>query len=145
MPEYIVGGMIKEHEVSFENTVLFYITSFQYLMTSLAFSIARPFKKPIYTNTPLMISILIVLTCDVCLLLVPPSNRVFFTMFHDLSFEKGGVTYYNYKWLVFAGVVLNSLITFVAEKCIVKKVQAMADKRKHAKNIANFHQEMQEF
>jgi hypothetical protein len=91
-------------------------------MTSLAFSIAKPFKKPIYTNTPLILSILIVLTCDLCLLLVPPSNPVFFTMFHDLSFEINGKTYYNYKWLLFAGVVLNSLLTIFAEKCIVRKV-----------------------
>jgi cation-transporting ATPase 13A3/4/5 len=43
-----------------ENTIFFLITHFQYLTANLAFSISKPFRKPIYTNWPLMIYLLIV-------------------------------------------------------------------------------------
>ena len=34
----------------FENTVVFEITTFQYIMTCIAFSRSAPFRKPLYTN-----------------------------------------------------------------------------------------------
>ena len=43
-----------------ENTIFFLIAHFQYLTANLAFSISKPFRKPIYTNWPLMIYLLIV-------------------------------------------------------------------------------------
>ena len=45
----------------FEGTALFYVANFQYLMTAIAFSIAKPFRKPIWTNWPYMFSILFIL------------------------------------------------------------------------------------
>lgn len=33
-----------------ENTSIFLISNFQYIVTAVAFSISRPFKKPIYSN-----------------------------------------------------------------------------------------------
>ena len=35
---------------SADNTAIFLISNFQYILTAVAFSISRPFKKPIYTN-----------------------------------------------------------------------------------------------
>ena len=55
-----------------ENTIYFLIAHFQYLTLALAFSVSKPFRKPIYTNWPLMIyliliyfySIWITINCD---------------------------------------------------------------------------------
>ena len=55
-----------------ENTIFFLIAHFQYLTLALAFSVSKPFRKPIYTNIPLMIylvliyfySIWITINCD---------------------------------------------------------------------------------
>ena len=55
-----------------ENTIYFLISHFQYLTLALAFSVSKPFRKPIYTNWPLMIylvlvyfySIWITINCD---------------------------------------------------------------------------------
>ena len=55
-----------------ENTIYFLIAHFQYLTLALAFSVSKPFRKPIYTNLPLMIylvliyfySIWITINCD---------------------------------------------------------------------------------
>ncbi len=35
---------------SFENTSIFWLGNFQYLSACVAFSISRPFRKPLYTN-----------------------------------------------------------------------------------------------
>ena len=43
-----------------ENTILFLIAHFQYLTMALAFSVSKPFRKPIYTNIPLVIYLLII-------------------------------------------------------------------------------------
>ena len=55
-----------------ENTIYFLIAHFQYLTLALAFSVSKPFRRPIYTNLPLMIylvliyfySIWITINCD---------------------------------------------------------------------------------
>ncbi len=42
---------------SYENSVLFIVSCFQYLITCLSFSISKPFRKPLYTNYPFTISL----------------------------------------------------------------------------------------
>lgn len=44
---------------SYENSVLLIITSFQYLVTCISFSISKPFRKPLYTNPLFMLSIML--------------------------------------------------------------------------------------
>ena len=43
-----------------ENTIYFLISHFQYLTAALAFSVSKPFRKPIYTNIVLMLYLLII-------------------------------------------------------------------------------------
>lgn len=64
-------------------------------------------------------------------------------MFHDLSFEKDGVTYYNYKWIIVTGIVLNSILTYLAEKLIIDKITVDIDIKKEAKIVDDFHKEME--
>ncbi|KAM6948677.1 polyamine-transporting ATPase 13A3-like [Aplochiton taeniatus] len=43
---------------NYENTTLFYVSSFQYLMVAMVFSKGKPFRQPSYKNWPFMLSCL---------------------------------------------------------------------------------------
>ena len=65
----------------YENTVLsflikaiFLIANVQYLITAVAFSIGRPFKKPIYTNLSLSLFLIITFAYSYYLILSPDEN-----------------------------------------------------------------------
>uniref|UniRef100_A0A3Q1IHW0 Polyamine-transporting ATPase 13A3 n=1 Tax=Anabas testudineus TaxID=64144 RepID=A0A3Q1IHW0_ANATE len=48
-----------DHNIqNFENTSLFYVSSFQYLIVAIVFSKGKPFRQPSYKNCPFMISTL---------------------------------------------------------------------------------------
>ena len=74
-----------------------------------------------------MVSIFILLICDISFFIVPPDNPVYFFLFHDLEFKKDGVTYYSYKWVIVISVILNSILTYAAEKLIIDKVTKKVD------------------
>uniref|UniRef100_A0A8B9KNN0 ATPase 13A3 n=1 Tax=Astyanax mexicanus TaxID=7994 RepID=A0A8B9KNN0_ASTMX len=48
-----------EHNImNYENTTLFYVSSFQYLIVAIVFSKGKPFRQPSYKNWPFMLSVL---------------------------------------------------------------------------------------
>ena len=59
---------------AYENTVLFYVANFQYLVTCISFSIAKPFRKQIWTNYPYLFSIIAIVVVDILLLFLPSDS-----------------------------------------------------------------------
>lgn len=59
--EFTIGGT---KIISYEDTVLFLISNFQYVVTAIAFSNAKPHRKEIYTNKPFFLSIIFILMLD---------------------------------------------------------------------------------
>ena len=55
------------------------------------------------------------------------------------------MTYYSYKFWVSAGIILNSLLTYLAEKIIVNFLTKKSDARQKAKKEAAFHEKMVEY
>uniref|UniRef100_A0A3Q3KJN8 Polyamine-transporting ATPase 13A3 n=1 Tax=Mastacembelus armatus TaxID=205130 RepID=A0A3Q3KJN8_9TELE len=50
---------IDEHNIqNFENTSIFYVSSFQYLIVAIVFSKGKPFRQPSYKNWPFVMSVL---------------------------------------------------------------------------------------
>lgn len=49
------------------------------------------------------------------------------------------MTYYNYKWMIVAGIALNSILTYLVEKLIIDKITVDIDIKKEAKIIEDFH------
>ena len=129
---------------SYECTVLFMIANFQYLVTCMAFSISKPFRKAIWTNYPFFACVLFMtLFNTVCIFM--PSNSGISTMFNLLPFTKDGVEYTSYKFWIFLGVVVNSVATYAAEKLIINVVTRRTDAAKKNKKENEFHSKMLEY
>ncbi|KAH7108171.1 Ca-transporting ATPase [Auriculariales sp. MPI-PUGE-AT-0066] len=62
----------KLETTNFENTALFLVSSFQYILVAAVFSIGPPYRQPMWTNRWLMGSILILCGFSSVLLLAPP-------------------------------------------------------------------------
>ena len=131
---------------SYEETVLFMVANYQYLITCMAFSIAKPFRKAIWTNGPFFVCVLFLLIFNALCIFLPSDNAVP-TRFDLLPFttEDPKVSYYSYKYWIAAGVILNSLLTYLAEKLIVNVFTKRSDARLQAKKQAAFEQKMQEY
>ncbi|KAF8326561.1 uncharacterized protein EI90DRAFT_3069674 [Cantharellus anzutake] len=58
--------------LNYENTVLFLLSSFQYILVAAVFSIGPPYRLPMQTNALLMISIALLTAFSTLILLAPP-------------------------------------------------------------------------
>lgn len=112
---------------SYEETVLFMICNLQYLTTCIAFSIAEPFRKPIWTNYPFFFCVCCAIALDVFIIFAP-DNSFMARWFDLLPFStKDETSYYSYRYMVAIGAVCNSLVTYGAEKLILHKLTRICD------------------
>ncbi|KAA1476776.1 P-type ATPase [Dentipellis sp. KUC8613] len=58
---------------NFENTALFLVSCFQYILVAAVFSIGPPYRKPMWTNGLLMLSLIALTLFNVLVLLAPPA------------------------------------------------------------------------
>ena len=109
----------------------------------MAFSIAKPFRKPIWTNIPFLVCVVIIFLFNIACIFLPASSK-FSQLFELQPFTtKDGTSYYSYKFWIALGILFNSLLTYGAEKMIVNLVTRKVDaSKKHKKEIA-FHSLMQ--
>lgn len=127
---------------SYECTVLYMVANFQYLITCMAFSIAKPFRKPIYTNWLFTICILVLFIINMLFVFLPSTSHIN-EVFNLLPFEdKDGEEFYRYRFWIFLGIVLNSVLTYVAEKLIINVLTRKADQRLKNKKEESFHAQM---
>lgn len=98
------------------NTVLFQISNFQLIMTSIAFSVSYPFRKPMYHNLPFCFFVL---------------SLAFFAFFWIVlnEVEWVGETFYtmiipqSFRYWTLMIVLGNSLLTYFFEKLFVYAIQ----------------------
>ena len=99
------------------------------MVTAIAFSVSKPFRKPIYSNLPFLFSI-ITITLTNCFFVVLPNKNVdpeshtngsnWLDNFFLLEpFSKDGQSYYYYRFYLFGGIVGNSIITIIYEKWFI--------------------------
>ena len=130
---------------SYECTILFMIANFQYLITCMAFSIAKPFRKPIWTNIPFTIFVIVLFLVNALFVFMPSSSKLS-DMFNLLTFETpDGTEHYSYRYLIAIGILANAVITYAAEKFIINVVTVKADKRLKDKKEDAFEAQMDHF
>ena len=111
------------------------------MVTCIAFSIAKPFRKQIWTNYPYLFSILAILAVDTLLVFLPYDSWLSM-LFNILPFAKDGQTYYSYKAWIGLGILLNSIVTYAAETVIILTLTRKADKMGKLKKQAEYDAKM---
>ena len=110
--------------VAYEDTVLFILTNFQYLVTCCAFLVAYPFRKPFYTNPLFMVSVIVIFVVNSLFMILPTSSWLC-TFFEVQPFTDD----VKYKYNLLVGIVLNTVLTFIAEKIIAVYLTKYYDRR----------------
>ncbi|KAF9049844.1 Ca-transporting ATPase [Panaeolus papilionaceus] len=105
---HYTDGSNKLDSENFENTVLFLISCFQYILVAAVFSIGPPYRKPMWTNGWLMASMFLLSGFNVLVLFSPPSavSGLLTLMVIPLSG----------KWTLFIGAGVNVLISILFEE-----------------------------
>ncbi|KAM6921450.1 polyamine-transporting ATPase 13A3 [Xenentodon cancila] len=106
---------VDEHNIqNFENTSLFYVTSFQYIIVAIVFSKGKPFRQPSYKNWPFVCSVVILYFF------------LLFIMFHPIesidSFLE--IVCVPFKWRVqlFLIILVNAAVSVVVETFVLDVV-----------------------
>lgn len=125
-PPWDEGDGTVQHQriVGYEDTALFQLTNFQYLITCCAFLVAYPFRKPFYTNGWFLLSTIAIFACNALFIALPASNPL--CVFFEVMPYTGDA---QYKYNVTAGIVLCEILTFVVEKVNLNYVTAYFDRR----------------
>lgn len=102
--------------VSQENSALFLVSSFQYILVAAIFSVGPPYRKPMYTNTWLMLSLLVLAAFSSYFLFVP--SGFFFELLGLVEFPR------SFHFALAGIVVVNGVLSFVAESYLIKPLIA---------------------
>lgn len=111
----------------------------------MAFSIAKPFRKPIWTNLPFFFCVIFLFIFNTLCIFLPSDNRVSIR-FDLLPFvSDDGTEHYDYKFWIAGGIIVNSVLTYVAEKLIIVVLTRRSDKRLKVRKEVAFHIQMEEY
>jgi len=95
-----------------ENTAIFLVANFQYIITAICFSISRPFKKPIYSNFVLTGFLIVVIAYSYYIIIRPDwwnAELLILVDFDDASF----------KFVILVMTLVNFIVSYLCEKLIV--------------------------
>ena len=109
----IKGGIVP----CYVNTGLFFISTIQYLLFALVFSISKPFRKPIYTNYPLLLYLIVVLVYTTLMLFynnkVTPSEM-------GLLEIKGNEFKIGIASICVISIILGLVIEYLVVPCCIR-------------------------
>ncbi len=97
-----------------ENSAVFLISSFQYIVGSLVYSTGYPYRKPVYTNAWLMATVVLLLFFSIWALFTP--SGFLFDLLGLVPFPR------SFHIALFIAVVLNTLLCFLFETVFAKYV-----------------------
>ena len=126
----------------------------------IAFSIAKPYRQPMWSNYYLFISLILVTIVDILILIIPASNPFMFAIFNDLDFcsdptdvpitgpfdgplNHAGTCYPKYYVRLGIIVLINSFITYIVEAFFIRKFTVSYDLKTETKKITHFQNEME--
>ena len=120
------------------------VSNFQYIITCLAFSTGRPFRKAVWTNTPFLVSLVVLLAMG-SLCLFAPDNSLMAKMFDLLPFtdSETGLSYYDYRAWLAVGILLNTIVTLGVESVLVQAIADRSETQSAQRQDSLFHAKMQ--
>ncbi|KAM3921896.1 polyamine-transporting ATPase 13A2 isoform 2-T2 [Leptodactylus fuscus] len=96
---------------NYENTVIFSVSGFQYLILAVVLSKGYPFRKPLYTNILLLIALLLLLAMMLWITLFPMK---FMLSILDLI----RIGDFNFKFVLIGIVAVNFIAAFIVETAL---------------------------
>ncbi|XP_054705798.1 polyamine-transporting ATPase 13A2 isoform X9 [Grus americana] len=96
---------------NYENTVLFCVTGFQYLILAVAMSKGYPFREPLYTNVLFLVVLILLFSLMIWLTLYPLG-------FPKTLLKLQGIDDLNFKLLLLGIATLNFFAAFVLETAL---------------------------
>lgn len=121
----------------YENTSLFLITIYQYLVVAMAFSISKPFRQPIYTNLWFTLSLLILFVFSIYIT-IADDNWI-----HSMFDIMNGINY-EFRLSVLIIAFINGVLTYFYEKIIIWYLSLWWKNRKEKMHDLKMKQEMEE-
>ena len=111
-----------------DNTVIYLISNMQYLITAFAFSISKPFRKPIYTNLLLTLFMVFAFAYSVYIIVIPdPWSRKILQIYdfgdYDLYF----------KFYILAFTLVNFVFSYLTEAFLIPGLTKCYTTKKIAK------------
>jgi cation-transporting ATPase 13A3/4/5 len=94
--------------LNYENTTLFLVSCFQYILVAAVFSIGPPYRKPMWTNGLLMMSFVVLTALSILLLLAPPQSLI--SLLELMSLPTTA------KLPLFAAVLVNVAVSSALER-----------------------------
>ncbi|XP_078251896.1 polyamine-transporting ATPase 13A3-like [Rhinoraja longicauda] len=96
---------------NYENTTVFFISCFQYLIVAIVFSKGKPFRQPSYENYPFVVTVMVLHVFMLFIMLYPVEVI-------DQILELVCVPY---KWriIMLIIIVINALVSFVTEVIVL--------------------------
>jgi cation-transporting ATPase 13A2 len=104
---------VEENNRSYDNTIVFWVSNFQYVATCLAFSVSKPFRKSFYTNIHFTLSFAIITL--MCIWIVFGQQYWIIEVFF-LQEENMPLTF---RYWIMVIVIANSIITYGFEKIVI--------------------------
>ncbi|KAJ7397209.1 putative cation-transporting ATPase 13A3 isoform X1 [Pitangus sulphuratus] len=100
-----------EHYIkNYENTTLFFISSFQYLIVAIVFSKGKPFRQPCYKNFLFVVSVIVLYVF------------IFFIMLHPVesidAFLELVCVPYEWRLKILSIVIINAIVSVLVEEAV---------------------------
>ncbi|XP_057556531.1 polyamine-transporting ATPase 13A2 isoform X3 [Hippopotamus amphibius kiboko] len=125
---------------NYENTVVFCLSSFQYLILAVAVSKGAPFRRPLYTNVPFLVALVLLGFVLVGLLLGPGPLRGPLTL-RSITDTRFKLTLLG---LVTCNVVGAFMLESVLDQCLPGCLRWLRPKRASKKRFKQLKQELAE-
>ncbi|KAG9288647.1 hypothetical protein G9A89_006748 [Geosiphon pyriformis] len=92
----------------FENTVLFLLSCFQYIVIAVVFSVGPPYRKPMTTNVPFVVATVFLAFITAVLVISTPEFAKTILELRDIS--------HSFRWILLLSAAMNFGISWVCEK-----------------------------
>ena len=111
-----------------DNTVIYLVSNMQYLITAFAFSISKPFRKPIYTNLWLTLFMIFAFAYSVYIIVIPDKYSREILDLVDFTDED-----VYFKFYILGITFINFVVSYLTEALIVPSMTRCYTKAKIAK------------
>lgn len=98
---------------NYENSAIFIVSCFQYVLVALVFSVGPPYRQPLYTNVLFLLTLVVLFTCAIIILFLP--SGAVFDLLELMPFP------WSYHLKLLGIVIVNVVVSLTFEVCFTRK------------------------